>query len=160
MKLKFLAGIVCLLVTVLAVTSCEKDKAVLASGSLSFTFNGTAYSANSSYGYVVDTTSTSGKKALIIEGVTGSLTSHIAITVFFPDTLIAGDYTAANGAFVLFSPSLNRDSASFLSTTTTIKITSINSKYAEGTFVGNLNNGETEKPLTDGKFKVNISNEN
>jgi hypothetical protein len=160
MKLKFLAGLVCLFVTVLSVTSCEKDKAVLASGSCTFTFDGTAYSANSSYGYVVDTTSALGKKALIVESVTGSLTSHMAITVFFPDTLIVGDYTEKNGAFVLFSPYLSRDSASFLSTTTTIKITSINSKYAEGTFVGSLNNGENEKPLTDGKFKVNISNEN
>ena len=160
MKLKFLAGLVCLFVTVLAVTSCEKDKAVLASGSCTFTFGGTAYSANSSYGYVVDTTSALGKKALIVESVTGSLTSHLAITVFFPDTLIVGDYTEKNGAFVLFSPYLSSDSASFLSTTTTIKITSINSKYAEGTFVGNLNNGDTEKPLTDGKFKVNISKEN
>jgi hypothetical protein len=158
MKLKLLAGILCLFVAALSVTSCEKDQAVLASGSLSFSFDSAAYSANSSYAYVVDT-NTFGKKAIIIEGVTGSLNKHIALTVFFPDTLIAGDYTEAQGASILYSPSLG-SVASYLSTTATIKITSINSKYAEGTFVGNLNNGETEEPLTDGKFKVNISNEN
>jgi hypothetical protein len=158
MKLRFLAGIVCLFVTVLTVTSCEKDKAVLASGSCSFTFDSTAYSANSSYAYVVDT-NVIGKKALILEGVTASLNSHIAITVFFPDTLIAGEFTEAQGASILFSKTLGQE-ASFQSTTTTIKITSINSKYAEGTFIGSLNNGTDEKPLTDGKFKVNISNEN
>ena len=158
MKSKFLAGLLCLFVAAITVTSCEKDKAVLASGSCSFTFDSTAYSANSSYGYVVDT-NTIGKKALVIEAVTGNLKSHLAITVFFPDTLIAGDFTEAQGASILFSKTLGQE-ASYLSTTATIKITSINSKYAEGTFVGKLNNGETESPLTDGKFKVNISNEN
>lgn len=158
MKLKLLAGLVSLFVTAITVTSCEKDKAVLASGACSFTFDSIAYSANSSYGYVVDTTGL-GKKALIIEAVTGTLDKHLAITVFFPDTLIVGEYTEAKGASILYSPSLG-SVPSYMSTTTTIKITSINSKYAEGTFVGNLNNGETEKPLTDGKFKVNISNEN
>lgn len=159
MKLKFLAGIVCLFVAALSVTSCEKDKAVLASGSCSFTFDSTAYSANSSYAYVVDTTNAMGKKVLIVEGVTGSLDSHIALTVFFPDTLIVGEFTEAKGASILFSKSLGAV-PSYLSTTATIKITSINSKYAEGTFVGKLNNGDNEKPLTDGKFKVNISKEN
>jgi hypothetical protein len=160
MKLRFLAGLVCLFVTVLAVTSCEKDKAVLASGSCTFTFDSTAYSANSAYAYVIDTNLVGNKKALTLEAVNGGLSNHLAVTVLFPDSLIVGEFTEANGASILFSPSLNADVPSYLSTTTTIKITSINSKYAEGTFVGKLNNGTDEKPLTDGKFKVNISNEN
>jgi hypothetical protein len=158
MKLKALVGLLCLFIVAVSVTSCEKDKAVLASGSCTFSFDSTAYSANSAYGYVTDTT-VIGKKALTIEGVTGNLNSHIAITVIFRDSLMTGEFTETNNASILFSKSLGQV-ASYLSTKTTIKITSINSKYAEGTFAGILNNGETETPLTDGKFKINISNTN
>jgi hypothetical protein len=153
MKPRSLLGLLCMVAIVFA--ACQKDKAVLASGTLTFTFDSTAYSANTSTAYKADTTSEYGKKIITIEGVTGDLAKHIAISVFFPDTLTTGTFTEANGATILFSPSLGQVT-SYLSTTATIKITSINSKYAEGTFFGTLNNGEVEKPLTDGTFKVNI----
>ena len=152
MKPSSLLGLLCLL---LAFCACQKDKAVLTSGSLTFVFDSTAYSANTATGYATDTTVV-GKKVLTIEGLTSNLTKHIAITVIFPDSLAVGTYTQDNGAFILWSPSLSANVASFLSTKATIKITSINSKYAEGTFAGILENGEINRPLTDGIFKVNI----
>jgi hypothetical protein len=151
MKPGSLLGLLCLFFTFCA---CEKDKAVLTSGSLTFTFDSTAYSANTATGYVSDTSGI-GKKALTIEGMTSNLSKHIAITIIFPDTLATGVYTNSSNASILFSPSLGQVN-SYVSTSASIKITSINSKYAEGTFAGILNNGEIEKPLTDGVFKVNI----
>lgn len=152
MKPSSLLGLLCLM---LSFCACQKDKAVPTSGSLTFAFESTAYSANTASGYVTDTT-VIGKKVLTIEGMTSNLSKHIAITVIFPDTLAVGTYTQENGAYLLWSPSLSAEVASYLSKTATIKITSINSKYAEGTFAGILENGEKEEPLTDGIFKVNI----
>jgi hypothetical protein len=157
MKLKSLVGLLCLFAIAITVISCEKDKAVLASGSCSFSFDGTAYSANTASGYLEDTVGI-GKKALTIQGMVGTLNSFLAVTIIFPDTLVVGDFTEANHAFMLFSKNLSDTSASWESSTVTVKITSINSKYAEGTFAGILKNGSNEIPLTDGKFKVNISN--
>lgn len=153
MKLYSLLGFLCL--CLVAFTSCDKDEVAKASGSCSFQFDGKTYSANTSYGEAFDTTGI-GKKVLLIQGLTGTLNSAIALMVVFPDTLATGTYTAAEHANIVFTTSVSGAEA-YESTTTTIKITSINSKYAEGTFDGMLNNGETEKPLTDGKFKVNIN---
>jgi len=152
MKPSSLLGLLCL---VLSFCACQKDKAVPTSGSLTFAFESTAYTANDARGFATDTTGI-GKKVLTIEGITGNLTKHIAITVVFPDTLAVGTYTQDNGAYILWSPSLSGGVTSYLSKTATVKITSINSKYAEGTFAGILENGEKEEPLTDGIFKVNI----
>ncbi|GAA3915945.1 hypothetical protein GO495_19255 [Chitinophaga oryziterrae] len=157
MKLKSLLGILCLFAITFTVISCEKDKAVLASGSCSFSIDSTAYSANTASGYLEDTVGI-GKKALTIQGMVGTLNSFLAVTIIFPDTLTTGEFTEANHAFILFSKNLSDSTASWTSTSATIKITSINSKYAEGTFAGILKNGGNETPLTDGKFKVNISN--
>ncbi|SFD28381.1 hypothetical protein SAMN05518672_1011437 [Chitinophaga sp. CF118] len=160
MKLKSIVGLFCLFVAAITVTSCEKDKAVLASGSCTFTFDGTAYSANTASGYLEDTVGI-GKKALTVQAMVGNLKTFLAATIIFPDTLVTGEFTEANNAFIMFSQDVsNSNDTSWTSTTTTIKITSINSKYAEGTFFGNLKRGETVKPITDGKFKVNISTEN
>jgi hypothetical protein len=154
MKLYSLLGFLCLCLATF--TSCEKEKAVLASGSCSFTFDGGQYSANTAYGEVFDTTAPIGKKALLIQGLTSNLNSAIALTVIFPDTLATGTYTVTQHASIVFTSSVSGSEA-YESSTATIKITSINSRYAEGTFDGILNNGDTEKPLTDGKFKVNIN---
>lgn len=153
MKLNSLLGFLCL--CLVAFTSCDKEEVAKASGSCSFQFDGKTYSANTSYGEAFDTTGI-GKKVLLIQGLTGTLNSAIALTIVFEDTLAIGTYTAAEHANIVFTPSVSAAEA-YESTTATIKITSINSKYAEGTFDGKLNNGETEKPLTDGKFKVNIN---
>lgn len=153
MKLYSLLGFLCL--CLVTFSSCEKDKAVLASGSCDFKFDGASYSANTTYGEVFDTTAI-GKKVLLIQGLTGNLNSAIAVMVVFPDTLKTGTFTNTDHANVVFTSSISGAEA-YESKTVTIKITSINSKYAEGTFDGILNNGETEKPLTDGKFKVNIN---
>ncbi|MBW8685771.1 hypothetical protein [Chitinophaga rhizophila] len=153
MKLYSLLGFLCL--CLVTFTACEKDKAVLASGSCDFKFDGRSYSANTAYGEAFDTT-VIGKKVLLIQGVTSNMNSAIMMMVVFPDTLATGTYSAADHASLVFTPSLVSSDA-FETKTATIKITSINSKYAEGTFDGILINGDTEKPLTDGKFKVNIN---
>lgn len=154
MKLRYLLGFLCL--AVITFTACQKDKAVLASGTCTFTFGGTAYSANTTSGTVSDTTIDGKKsKALLIQGVTGTLSQLLVINIIFPDTLVTGTYTETSGATIMFSPVLVADSA-YLNNQATVKITSINSKYAEGTFSGILINGDKEKPLTDGTFEVNI----
>jgi hypothetical protein len=153
MKLYSLLGFLCL--CLVSFSSCEKEKAVLASGSCDFKFDGATYSANTAYGEAFDTTAI-GKKVLLIQGLTSSLNSAIALMVVFPDTLKTGTYTTAEHASIVFTSSVAGADA-YESKTATIKITSINSNYAEGTFDGILENGETEKPLTDGKFKVNIN---
>jgi hypothetical protein len=76
--------------------------------------------------------------------------------VVFEDTLATGTFTEAQHANIVFTTSVSGAEA-YESKSATIKITSINSTYAEGTFDGILNNGETEKPLTDGTFRVNIN---
>ncbi|HJT73636.1 MAG TPA: hypothetical protein VJ720_06450 [Chitinophaga sp.] len=158
MKLKPLLGLLCLVVIVF--TSCNEDKAVLASGSCTFAFDSIAYSANNAMASAKDSVykdedTTFTGKALTIEALTSSLNSHFTATIFFPDTLAVGTYTQNEYASMMFTSSMSGN-IHYLSTKTTIKITSINSKYAEGEFLGTLKNGETEKPLTDGKFKVNI----
>ncbi|PWV54221.1 hypothetical protein [Chitinophaga sp. S165] len=150
MKLNSLLGFLCL--CLVAFTSCDKEEVVKASGSCEFKFDGKSYSANTSYGEAFDTTVV-GKKALRVQGVTSTLNNFIILQVIFKDSLATGTYTTAENATILFSTT----EGGFESTSATIKITSINSKYAEGEFNGILNNGETEKPLTDGKFKVNIN---
>lgn len=153
MKLYSLLGFLCL--CIVAFTSCEKEDVKKASGTCSFQFDGKPFSANTSYGEAFDTTDN--KKVLIIQGLTGTLNSAIALMVVFPnDSLETGTFTEADNASIVFTNSVSGADA-YESTTATIKITSINSKYAEGEFDGILNNGETEKPLTDGKFKVNIN---
>jgi hypothetical protein len=153
MKLNSLLGFLCL--CLVTFTSCDKEEVAKASGSCSFQFDGKTYSANTSYGEAVDTTGI-GKKVLLIQGLTGTLNSAIALTVIFKDSLATGTFTEAENANIVFTTSVSGAEA-YESTKTTIKITSINSSYAEGTFDGILNNGETEKPLTDGKFRVNIN---
>jgi hypothetical protein len=165
MKLKSLLGLLCLLVIVFS--SCEQEEVVQASGSCTFAFDSASYSANDSRGYATDTVykdldTTFTGKALTIQSLTNSLNSHLSITVIFPDTLAVGTYTGANYASILFTASMSNQTyftslpAIGASKPITIKITSINSKYAEGEFFGTLTNGEIDKPLTDGKFKVNI----
>jgi hypothetical protein len=154
MKLNSLLGFLCL--CLVAFTSCDKEEVVKASGSCSFKFDGKSFSANTSYGEAFDTTGI-GKKVLIIQGLTGTLNSAIALMVVFPnDTLTTGTFTEAQYASIVFTNSVSGAEA-YESKSATIKITSINSTYAEGTFDGILNNGETEKPLTDGTFRVNIN---
>lgn len=155
MKLNSLLGFLCL--CLVAFTSCEKDEVAKASGTCSFTFDGKSYSANTSYGESFDTTVV-GKKVLLIQGLTGTLNSAIALQVIFKDSLETGTYTMAENASIVFTPTISgAEAITFESKTATIKITSINSKYAEGTFDGILKNGDIEKPLTDGKFTVNIN---
>jgi hypothetical protein len=154
MKLNSLLGFLCL--CLIAFTSCEKDEVAKASGTCTFQFDGKSYSANTSYGEAFDTTLAVGKKVLLIQGLTGTLNSAIALQVIFKDSLATGTYTMEESASIVFTTSVSGAEA-YESTSATIKITSINSKYAEGEFFGTLNNGETEKPLTDGKFKVNIN---
>lgn len=154
MKLYSLLGLLCLFTTI-SITSCEKSDVVKASGTCTFKVGDITYSANTSYGEAIDT-SVVGKKALYINGLTNSMNSSITLLIFFPDSLATGIYTEAENAQVLFTKSIASQDA-YVSQHTTIKITSINSKYAEGTFDGILDNGETEVPLTDGKFKVNIN---
>jgi hypothetical protein len=124
---------------------------------MTFTIDGTAYKANDARGSVMDDSTGVGKKTLLISGMAGGgLNKFLTVTIIFPDTLTVGEFTETSHADLFWAETMSETVPAFLSTTTKVKITSINSKYAEGTFAGILNNGEIEKPLTDGIFKVNI----
>lgn len=154
MKPSSLLGLLCL---VFCFCACEKDKAVSASGLMTFTVDSVAFKANDARGSVMDDSTGVGKKTLTISGIAGGgLNKLITVSVIFPDTLVAGEFTAETHAGIFWAETMSDTIPVFLSKKATVKITSINSKYAEGTFAGILNNGEIEKPLTDGIFKVNI----
>ncbi|MET6999675.1 hypothetical protein [Chitinophaga defluvii] len=129
-------------------TSCEKKETV-PQDAFSFKVDGMAYNANQIFTEIIDT---AGKKALIVDGVSNNFVNHQELIVFFPDVIKPGTNTRAS----LTLMNIKQEGVGYITSTLTVNITSINSKYAEGTFTGTLTSGETEKPLTDGTFKVYI----
>jgi len=75
------------------------------------------------------------------------------LMITFPDSLKAGTYIEDVEMSLM---NIQEKEPGYLSKNIKVIITSINSKHAEGTFSGVLISGETEKPLTDGTFKVGI----
>ena len=96
------------------------------------------------------------QKVLIIDGLTNSFKQHMQLMVISPDdSLNVGTY---GGSVVTLMPVQDTATQGYIGDQIEVQITSINSKRAEGTFSGTLSkSGETEKPLTDGTFKVNIN---
>ncbi|NSL89057.1 hypothetical protein [Chitinophaga solisilvae] len=134
-------------------TACnKKDKEVTPEGYFSFKLDNVEYKSNSTQGYITDTI-IKGKKTLIVDGVTNNFGKHMELLVTFPDGVKAGQY-AENIEMSLMD--IQQKEPGYFGRAVTVKISSINSKDAEGTFSGTLTSGEIEKPLTDGTFKVNF----
>jgi len=154
MKLVRVAAI--LMAAALVINACKKDEEQPAT-SFSFSFNGQQYVAHDPSAYVMDTVIQGTKvKWLTVDGLTNSFKQHMQLIVMSPDdSLNLGTY---NGSTVSLMPVQDTSSQGFIGNQIEVKITSINSKRAEGTFTGTLSqSGENEKPLTDGTFKVNIN---
>jgi len=151
MKLSRVAAM--LVVGAMIFSACDK-KDTPPETVFSFTFDGKQYVSSGTSAYYSDTVIT-GKKTLVVDGVTNNFKEHMQLMITSPDgEMPVGTY---GGAAVALMPVLDSTEAGYIGTTIDVEITSINSKRAEGTFHGTLNkSGETEKPLTDGTFKVNI----
>lgn len=154
MKLIRVAAI--LMAAALVTNACKKDEEQPAS-SFTFTFNGQQYVAHEPSAYVIDTVVSGTKvKWLTVDGVTNNFKQHMQLIVMSPDdSLNVGTYS---GSTLSLMPVQDTSSQGYIGTQIEVQITSINSKRAEGTFTGTLDqSGENEKPLTDGTFKVNIN---
>jgi hypothetical protein len=136
----------------IGLTSCNKKDDVKLAGSFSFKVDNISYNSNATSAYLTDTVVT-GKKTLVVEGVTNNFTHHLQLMVTFPDTVKAGLYDQLINISLM---NVQQKENGLVNKNIKINITSINSKYAEGTFSGQLTDGEIEKPLTDGTFKVDI----
>lgn len=75
------------------------------------------------------------------------------LMITFPDSLKTGTFTEDVEMSLM---NIQEKETGYLGKSIKVIITGINSKHAEGSFSGVLINGETEKPLTDGTFKVVI----
>ena len=148
MPMKFRLLMPAFFACVAGLTSCEKKETV-PQDSFSFKVDGISYNANQVFTEIIDT---AGKKALIVDGVSNNFVNHQELIVFFPDVMKTGINTRAT----LTLMNIKQEGVGYITNTLTVNIASINSKYAEGTFTGTLTSGETEKPLTDGTFKVYI----
>lgn len=134
-------------------TSCDKkNKEITPESYFNFKVGDVTYKSNSTQGYITDTV-IAGKKTLIIDGVTNNFSKHMELMITFPDAVSAGEYSAGAGMSLM---DIQQKEDGYISKVITIKLESINSKQAEGTFSGTLTSGEIEKPLTDGTFKVNF----
>lgn len=142
-----------LVVVAMIFSACDKKEDQPASV-FSFTFDGKQYVSSGTSAFYTDTVIT-GKKTLVIDGVTNNFKEHMQLMITSPDgEMPVGTY---GGAAAALMPVLDSTEAGYIGTAIDVEITSINSERAEGTFHGTLiKDGETEKPLTDGTFKVNI----
>ncbi|SEW20439.1 hypothetical protein [Chitinophaga arvensicola] len=132
--------------------SCDKKNDTKPTSSFSFKLDGVQYQSNSTEAYVTDTVYAH-KKTLVIDGVTNNFGHHMEMMITFPDSIKAGTYQEDVEMSLM---DIQQKEPGYLNKTVKVTITSINSKHAEGTFSGVLISGETEKPLTDGTFKVEI----
>ena len=153
MKLSRVAAI--FVVAAMIFSACKKDDAQ-PEAVFSFTFEGKQYVSSGTSAYYSDTVIT-GKKTLVIDGVTNNFKEHMQLMITSPDgEMPVGTY---GGSAASLMPVTDSTESGYIGVSSiNVEITSINSKRAEGTFQGTLSkSGETEKPLTDGTFKVNIN---
>lgn len=148
---KFAIVAIALLTIVISACNNSKDK-VTVNSTFSFKIDNVTYQSSSTSAYLTDTLY-AGKKTLIIDGVTNNFKNHMELMVTFPDAISTGSYTQMVEMSLM---DVEKKTTGYVEKLVTVKITSINSKYAEGTFSGVVINGEIEKPLTDGTFKVEI----
>jgi hypothetical protein len=151
MRMKLLmVAVIAALGTILC--SCDKKTGTTPASSFYFKMDGVKYQSNATEAYLTDTVY-AGKKTLVIDGVTNNFGHHMELMITFPDSLKAGTYIEDVEMSLM---NIQGKEPGYLSKNIKVTITSINSKHAEGTFSGVLISGETEKPLTDGTFKVEI----
>ncbi|RFS22507.1 hypothetical protein DVR12_11940 [Chitinophaga silvatica] len=140
-----------ILLVIFSACSSNKDK-VNAISIFSFKIDNVLYQSNATTAFITDTLY-AGKKTLIIDGLTNNFRNHMELMITFPDTIGTGTFeNMVEMAVMNIEPKEN----GYVDKTVTVNITSINNRHAEGTFSGVLINGEIEKPLTDGTFKVEI----
>ncbi|MBC9911320.1 hypothetical protein [Chitinophaga varians] len=151
MRLKIFVWAVVAIITGAGLAGCSKKNETTPQGTFSFRVGDVTYHSNSTQGYISDTV-IAGKKTLIIDGVTNNFTKHMELMITFPNGLQAGQYDQSAGEMTLMDIQQKEDG--YITKAISIKLESINSKQAEGTFSGTLISGEIEKPLTDGTFKV------
>jgi hypothetical protein len=150
MKLLLVAIIAALGVGMTACSS-KKDDAK-PNSSFSFKLDKDTYQSNATEAYITDTVYT-GKKTLVIDGVTNNFGYHMELMITFPkDSLTTGSFEGVEMSLM----QIQQKEMGYTGQNIKVNITSINSKHAEGTFSGVLSNGDIEKPLTDGTFKVEI----
>lgn len=138
---------------VVLISACNSKKENITVNSVfSFKLDGTLYQSSATTGYLTDTLF-AGKHTLIVEGVTNNFKNHMELMITFPDSVKVGTYENMIEMAVM---DIQQKETGYVEKQVTVQITNINSKYAEGTFSGVLINGEIEKPLTDGTFKVEI----
>jgi hypothetical protein len=138
---------------VVLISACNSKKENITINSVfSFKLDGTLYQSSATTGYLTDTLF-AGKHTLIVEGVTNNFKNHMELMITFPDSVKVGTYENMIEMAVM---DIQQKETGYVEKQVTVQITNINSKYAEGTFSGVLINGEIEKPLTDGTFKVEI----
>ena len=129
----------------------SKKEDVKPSSSFSFKLDKDIYQSNATEAYVTDTIYT-GMKTLVVDGVTNNFGYHMELMITFPDSPKVGTFTDVEMSLM----SIQQKETGYMGKNIKVNITSINSKHAEGTFSGVLTNGDIEKPLTDGTFKVEI----
>ncbi len=154
--MKFIRVAAMLIVAAMAYSACDKDDAAPET-EFKFTYDGKQYSSHSTTAYITDTI-IAGQKSIVIDGVTDNIHDHMQLLIISPDdSLLVGTYSGATISLMPVSDTTVQGSLG--QNSIEVQISSINSTRAEGTFHGTLKqNGEVEKPLTDGTFKVNIIN--
>ncbi|MBO9729154.1 MAG: hypothetical protein J7623_11010 [Chitinophaga sp.] len=142
------------MITVLGFSACNsKKEEVKPESSFYFKLDKDTYQSNATEAYVTDTVYT-GKKTLVVDGVTNNFGYHMELMITFTkDSLATGTFNGAEMSLM----QIQQKELGYTSQNIKVNITSINSKHAEGTFSGVLSNGDIEKPLTDGTFKVEIN---
>jgi hypothetical protein len=152
MPLKKIAiAILALFTIVVGACNNAKDK-VTVNSIFSFKIDNVLYQSGATSAYLTDTLF-AGKKTLIVDGVTNNFKNHMELMITFPDSVRTGTF---NNMIEMAIMDIEQKTTGYVEKQVTVNITSINSKYAEGTFSGVVINGEIEKPLTDGSFKVEI----
>ncbi|MBS0026232.1 hypothetical protein ACTJJ0_07655 [Chitinophaga sp. 22321] len=133
-------------------SACDSKKEdVKPSSSFTFKLDKDVYQSNATEAYVTDTIY-KGVKTLVVDGVTNNFGYHMELMISFPDSPRVGTFTDTEMSLM----SIQQKGTGYVGKNIKVNITSINSKHAEGTFSGVLTNGDIEKPLTDGTFKVEI----
>ncbi|CAL1521444.1 hypothetical protein [Chitinophaga sp. MM2321] len=136
-----------------ALTGCDPKKNDISPiSTFSFKVDTLLFRSNATQAYFTDTISAH-RKTMVIDGVTNNFGHHLELMITFPDSIHTGQYTTGVELSLM---KIQQDGIGYIGKTITVKIESINSKQAEGTFSGTLISGDMEKPLTDGTFKVNF----
>ncbi|PSL49672.1 hypothetical protein CLV51_1011007 [Chitinophaga niastensis] len=138
----------------IGLASCNKKDSAKPAGTFSLKVDSISYNSNATTASFTDTVVV-GKKTLIVDGVTNNFSYHLQLMITFPDSIHTGSFDQQVNLSLMNVQQLK--GTGFLSKYIKVNITSINSKYAEGTFSGQLTDGVIEKPLTDGTFKVDIN---